>query len=101
MAHPRSAFGAPPQGGASSGPAKPDPRRPLGGLRRMVAVALLAAAQASAGQVIQDPHYGDTLFHFFQDRYFTSITSLMVSQHFERVPQHAAAQHLEIGRAHL
>ena len=28
--HPRSAFGAPPQGGAASGPAEPDPRRPLG-----------------------------------------------------------------------
>ena len=27
--HPRSAFGAPPQGGAASGPAKPDPRPPL------------------------------------------------------------------------
>src|ERR1700754_2485334 len=29
MTHPRSAFGAPPQGGAPSGPAEPDPRRPL------------------------------------------------------------------------
>ena len=29
MDHPRSAFGAPPQGGAASGPAEPDPRRPL------------------------------------------------------------------------
>ena len=26
--HPRSAFGAPPQGGVASGPAEPDPRRP-------------------------------------------------------------------------
>ena len=30
MTHPRSAFGASPQGGAASGPAKPVPRRPLG-----------------------------------------------------------------------
>ena len=30
MSPPRSAFGAPPQGGATSGPAKPVPRRPLG-----------------------------------------------------------------------
>ncbi|MEF7613441.1 hypothetical protein V4F39_05910 [Aquincola sp. MAHUQ-54] len=29
MAPPRSAFGAPPQGGATGGPAKPDPRWPL------------------------------------------------------------------------
>jgi competence protein ComEC len=28
--HPRSAFGAPPHRGAASGPAEPDPRRPLG-----------------------------------------------------------------------
>lgn len=26
MNHPRSAFGAPPQGGAATGPAEPDPR---------------------------------------------------------------------------
>ena len=30
MTPPRSAFGAPPQGGAPSGPAEPDPRLPLG-----------------------------------------------------------------------
>jgi antitoxin HigA-1 len=29
----RGAFGAPPQGGATSGAAKPDPRQPLGGVR--------------------------------------------------------------------
>ncbi|WP_287986638.1 TauD/TfdA family dioxygenase [Piscinibacter sp.] len=32
MTPPRSAFGAPPQGGAASGPAKPVPRRPLGSI---------------------------------------------------------------------
>jgi hypothetical protein len=32
MTHPRSAFGAPPQGGTAGGPAKPDPRRLLGGI---------------------------------------------------------------------
>ncbi len=31
MNPPRSAFGAPPQGGAAGGPAEPDPRRPLEG----------------------------------------------------------------------
>ena len=31
MTHPRSAFGAPPQGGAAIGPAEPDPRRLLEG----------------------------------------------------------------------
>lgn len=38
---------------------------------------------------VEAPHYGDALFHFFQDRFFTSITTMMASQHFNRVVQHA------------
>ena len=38
---------------------------------------------------IRDPHYGDALFYFFEDRYFTSLTGLMVSQHFDRVAHHS------------
>lgn len=34
------------------------------------------------------PHYGDTLFHFYQDHFFTAITGLMVSQHFQRMAPH-------------
>jgi hypothetical protein len=37
---------------------------------------------------VQSPHYGDSLFYFFQARYFTSVTNLMVSQHFGRVAPH-------------
>lgn len=56
----------------------------------LAALPLTAAAQgAQAGRVIEDPHYGDGLFHFYQDRHFSSLASLMVSQHFERLPKHA------------
>ncbi len=58
----------------------------------MVAACVAASAATSdepAAQPIRDPHYGDTLFHFYQDHYFTSITTLMASQHFNRVSQHA------------
>ncbi len=48
-----------------------------------------AAPEGPPPHVIEDPHYGDTLFHFFKGRYFTAVTGLMVSQHFERVPKHA------------
>jgi mono/diheme cytochrome c family protein len=51
MTPPRSASGAPPQGGAASGPAKPVPRRPLG--RAAVLLAILPAAtlaQATAAK---------------------------------------------------
>jgi tetratricopeptide (TPR) repeat protein len=46
------------------------------------------AKKEAQGRVVKDPHYGDTLFYFFQTRYFTSVTNLMVSQHFERLPSH-------------
>ena len=48
-----------------------------------------AAEPPAPTQEIRDPHYGDTLFHFFQEHYFTSVTTLMTSQQFERVSQHA------------
>ena len=62
-------------------------------------IALAAGVMLAAGAAIADdapppnheikaPHYGDALFHFFQDHYFTSVTTLMVSQHFERVSHH-------------
>jgi len=47
MDHPRSAFGAPPQGGDPGGPAKPDPRRPLGralSKGQLIVLAVLLAA---------------------------------------------------------
>ncbi|HJV96983.1 MAG TPA: hypothetical protein VJ608_13135, partial [Albitalea sp.] len=41
-----------------------------------------AAAADTTGHPIKDPHYGDVLFHFYQEHYFTSVTTLMASQHF-------------------
>ncbi len=49
---------------------------------------VLASAAAQPAPAVADPHYGDALFHFFQERYFTSVTTLMVSQHFQRLPWH-------------
>ncbi len=99
MTPPRSAFGAPPQGGAASGSAKPVPRRRrgralLGEIALAAACALLCSAAIAqpadepAKRPIAAPHYGDTLFHFYQDKYFSAVTSLMVSQHFTRLAPH-------------
>ena len=51
MTHPRSAFGAPPQGGATSGPAEPDPRWPLDmkTSRRSLFMLVLRVIAISAG----------------------------------------------------
>jgi hypothetical protein len=99
MTPPRSAFGAPPKGGAAGGPAKPDPRRPHGRVvlcRLLIAAACAFTCGTSAAQATPEPskkpvtapHYGDTLFHFYQDKYFSAVTSLMVSQHFTRLAPH-------------
>ena len=53
MTHPRSAFGAPPQGGAPSGPAKPVPRRPLG--RALAAVLCGVATLLASGCAAPEP----------------------------------------------
>lgn len=46
------------------------------------------AAEPVPAHVVNDPYYGETLFQFYQGRYFSSVTGLMVSQHFGRVPHH-------------
>ena len=68
-------------------------RKPLTRIA-LAAGVMLAACTALAddgrppNHEIKDPHYGDALFHFFQDHYFTSVTTLMASQQFERVVHH-------------
>ena len=80
-----------------SAPNRPSHRRQRAWRRSVVAMALAAAvagpgvAQAAEAMrpVIEEPHYGDSLFHFYQEHYFSSVTGLMVSQHFNRVTKHA------------
>lgn len=54
----------------------------------LAGVGAQAAEPPKPDHSIKAPHYGDTLFYFFQDRPFPSLTSLMVSQQFERLPRH-------------
>ncbi|HUN93448.1 MAG TPA: tetratricopeptide repeat protein [Burkholderiaceae bacterium] len=46
------------------------------------------AAEAPPRHVVKDPYFGDSLFYFYEGRYFTSLTGLMVSQHFDRLSHH-------------
>jgi hypothetical protein len=69
-----------------------DLARRLGGAVVLACALAVAGAGATAKEprkIIKDPHYGDSLFYFYQDRYFSAVTTLMVSQHFERMPVHA------------
>ncbi|HJX58876.1 MAG TPA: hypothetical protein VJ325_09160, partial [Thiobacillus sp.] len=69
------------------------------------------AAGAAEPRVVQDPHYGEVLFHFYQQKYFSALGHLMTSQHFARMPRHeqeaellrggmllSYGQHVEAGR---
>jgi hypothetical protein len=44
--------------------------------------------EPGAPREVKALHYGDTLFEFFQERHFSALTGLMVSQHFARVAPH-------------
>jgi hypothetical protein len=79
-------------------------RLPISPLALLVAATLTLPARAATdlgdvprakgmstsieAQPVKALHYGDTLFNFFQDKHFSAITGLMVSQHFERLAPH-------------
>jgi hypothetical protein len=50
--------------------------------------AATVASEDARPRPIGAPHYGDTLFNFYQDKTFTALSGLMVSQHFARVGPH-------------
>lgn len=54
-------------------------------LRALIAALLCASAQAAE---VQAPHWGDALFHVYQGRNFTAVTTLMASQQFRRLGPH-------------
>ncbi len=64
------------------------------GLLACLSVAPVARASEPADpddagpHVIQAPHYGEVVFHFFQADYFTAITTLMASQQLQRIAPH-------------
>jgi hypothetical protein len=66
-----------------------------------LAACVTATAATPPAHVVRDPYYGDSLFYFFQQRYFSSVTDLMVSQHFARLPHHVDEAELLRGGLYL
>jgi len=48
----------------------------------------VVSARADERHVVKDPHFGEVLFYFFQESYFSALSRLMVAQLFGRVPHH-------------
>jgi hypothetical protein len=99
MTRPRSAFGAPCQAGAASGPAEPVARRPFDGLRAW-AVAVLAslactlvAAQALRPEVAKPLHQASELLKAGKAK-----EALAKVREAEAVPNKTAAEELTIDR---
>ncbi len=70
------------------------------------AAAALAAAPADArdkddGVVVQDLAYGEVLFEFFQEDYFSALTRLLAAQERNEIPHHAAESELMLGGLYL
>ena len=52
-------------------------------------------------KIIKDLHYGEVLFHFFQEDYFTSITHLLAARQLNRVSNHRPDDELLLGGLNL
>jgi lipopolysaccharide biosynthesis regulator YciM len=50
---------------------------------------------------IEDLHYGDVLFYFYQDDYFAAITRLLAAQELQRVPHTESEAELLLGGLYL
>lgn len=60
-----------------------------------------AAAEQPASGEVRDLHYGEVLFHFYQQDYFTSLTHLLAARAQDRVSHHAAEAELLLGGLYL
>jgi len=76
-------------------------------LRRLLLLllSLLATGGSFAGadkpQRVKDLQYGEVLFHFYQDDYFTAISHLMVAQAQSQLPHHHDEAELLLGGLQL
>ena len=59
-----------------------------------------SARRGESGE-IKDPHYGEVLFYFYQQQYFSAITNLMTARLFRRISHHGDEAELLLGGMYL
>ncbi|MBT8083908.1 MAG: tetratricopeptide repeat protein [Woeseia sp.] len=72
----------------------------------LFSILLFAAANAKAkddnsATIVEDPHYGEVLFHFYKEDYFPAIVRLLAAQESQHLPHHAAEAELLLGGLYL
>jgi len=89
------------------------PRMPRPSMRALLGAAVLALLFGGAAEArrhdpeklpevrIHDLHYGDVLFHFYQDRDFETLTRLLAYEHWQRMPHHDEDAQLLAGGLYL
>lgn len=79
------------------------PKRPLQFLLLGIWLATTGSSFAASvkPQQVLDLHYGEVLFHFYQQDYFTAITHLMVAQRQQRLEHHLEESELLLGGLQL
>lgn len=66
-----------------------------------VAVSAQGGVRRGESGEIKDPHYGEVLFHFYQQQYFSAITNLMTARQFQRISHHGDEAELLLGGMYL
>lgn len=66
-----------------------------------IALSCVSAEEKIPANIVKDLHYGEVLFHFYQDDYFTSITHLLAAQQLNRVAHHRPDDELLLGGIQL
>ena len=57
----------------------------------------LTHAKTEEPNIIKDLHYGEVLFHFYQEDYFTSIVHLLAARDLNRTSNHVPEDELLLG----
>lgn len=65
------------------------------------ASSLWAAKDSPEPIVVKDPHYGEVLFHFYQEDYFPAIVRLLAAQEQAQLEDHAEEAELLLGGLYL
>ena len=82
-----------------------DPRSRAAPIAALAAIAVLAgnahADDRRAPSTVQDLAYGEVLFHFYQQDYFSALVRLLAAFERNEVPSHAAEAELLLGGLYL